>query len=311
MRSATDEPRLCFVLAPAFHGATLLALLLNNHSQVTALGDTVPKWNPESVCSCGVGFCSCSFWQTVSARLDTSRYAHLPLILPDAPWPLEGAPGESALAVLRRRLAYKLWQAELHFARRGVPLISAAARRPLKSFASTCSDFYELLCELHGTSVVVDGTKSVEKFRSLRRHYRETVDIPVIHLVRDPRGFARSWRANIGEALPVGATHWRDFHSRVARTREANRVLTVRYEDVCGDPRQELERVFAFLALESEDVVGPPRYPKKHHLVGNKMLLSFTGVIHEDERWRSELTLAEERRVLSGAGPLAQAYGYK
>ena len=34
--------RVAFVVCPSFHGATLLALLLNNHSQISALGDMLP-----------------------------------------------------------------------------------------------------------------------------------------------------------------------------------------------------------------------------------------------------------------------------
>jgi hypothetical protein len=34
--------QVAFVVCPSYQGATLLALLLNNHSQISALGDMLP-----------------------------------------------------------------------------------------------------------------------------------------------------------------------------------------------------------------------------------------------------------------------------
>jgi Sulfotransferase family len=310
MAAPSAGPRLCFVISPAFHGATLLSVLLSNHSEVTALGDTVPLRSPESPCSCGVGFQSCAFWQTVSARLDIERYAQLPTLLPPAPWPLERPPGSSPTAAFLRRLEYGLWEAELGLAQRGLPLVSAWARRPLQGFALAYQAFYQLVSELHGTSVVVDGTKSQEKFRSLRRYFGDRVDMSVIHLVRDPRGFARSWISYTGEEFEEGARRWRDYHEGVVRMREADRLLTVRYEDICEDPKREVDRIFSFLSIETEDVLGPPRYPKKNHILGNRMLESFTGEIREDERWKVDMSELEQQAVLRCAGAMAAHFNY-
>lgn len=310
MGARLERSQVCFVLAPAYHGATLLSLLLNNHSKITALADTLPMWEPESRCSCGVGFRSCTFWQTVADRLCTQRYAHLPTILPAAPWPLDRAPGSSSAAAFVRRVEYRIWGAELRLAPCRIPVISARARRPLETFASTHQAFYELLRDLHGTSVVVDGTKRQEKFRTLKRCYSGHTDMSVIHLVRDPRGFARSWSTYTGGDVENGAREWRDFHAEVLRMAEIDRLMTVRYEDICASPEREIERIISFLSLESEDLVGPPRYPEKHHLVGNKMLMSFTGAICEDERWKTELSEREKQAVLRSVGELASRFGY-
>jgi hypothetical protein len=45
--------RVFFVLAPSYHGATLLAKLVNAHPGVTALGDTMPSNRVDHFCGCG------------------------------------------------------------------------------------------------------------------------------------------------------------------------------------------------------------------------------------------------------------------
>src|ERR1700675_4464699 len=91
-----------FVVCPSYQGATLLALLLNNHSQISALGDTIPmrKWDP--VCACGRRVSECDFWQTVSNSLDTSRFSSLRTLLPPMPWPLSHRQIEASVVRLSR-----------------------------------------------------------------------------------------------------------------------------------------------------------------------------------------------------------------
>jgi len=85
----------------------------------------------------------------------------------------------------------------------------------------------------------------------------------------------------------------------------------LRYESLCSDPEAELLRLFDFLQISSERVVTAPKYPEKHHLIGNNMLRSFDGQVKLDTRWRTELTAAEQRTVLDCAGEFARRMGYE
>src|SRR5918911_1327506 len=62
---AARPMRVAFVVCPPFHGATLLALLLNNHSQISALGDMLPLRDRNQLCACGQPSRKCDFWSTV------------------------------------------------------------------------------------------------------------------------------------------------------------------------------------------------------------------------------------------------------
>lgn len=63
-----------FVLYPSFHGVALLALLLNNHSKISCLGDTIPTRKFDQVCSCGKKVSVCEFWLSIRSRLNTDQY---------------------------------------------------------------------------------------------------------------------------------------------------------------------------------------------------------------------------------------------
>jgi hypothetical protein len=84
----------------------------------------------------------------------------------------------------------------------------------------------------------------------------------------------------------------------------------LRYEDLCSDPETQLLRLFDFLQIVPEPVLTSPKYPQKHHLIGNNMLRSFDGQVKLDTRWQAELTAAEQRTVLQCAGDFARRMGY-
>ena len=83
----------------------------------------------------------------------------------------------------------------------------------------------------------------------------------------------------------------------------------MRYEDLCARPEDVTEEVFRFLGVEPERVLGPPRRPERHHLMGNRMLRSFDGSVRLDTSWRA-LADDELAATLRAAGSLARRYGY-
>jgi Sulfotransferase family len=305
--------RVAFVVCPSFHGATLLALLLNNHSRVSALGDTLPHRGAGHICACGELVDECSFWQTVSAGLDASRFANLPRLLPILPWPLgrrlvEGSvvhlSGSSRVNRAAGRVAGKLVDV-------GAPAVWRVRPTLVSDFTAVCRSFYRFVLDMHGTSLFVDGKKNSRRAALLARELQPTADVRIVHLVRDPRGFASSYRAHVGASLRESAWLWSELHRRMESLRELAPYSRLRYEDLCSDPDTELRRLFDFLRLAPEPVVTPPKYPEKHHLTGNNMLRRFDGRIELDTRWQAELNLSEQRTVLDCAGEFAKRMGYE
>ena len=302
--------RVVFVVCPSYHGATLLAALLNNHSQISALGDMLPL--PGHTCWCGKPPDECPFWRSVAERLDVSRPSELTTQLPAYAWPLTQRPLDGG--VVRWSGSVRLNRAAGRVARTAVdlalPAIWRAHPRPPAEFTRSYRSFYEFVVEQQGTSVFVDGQKSWRKAALLAQRLQPDVDVRIVHLLRDPRGFADSSRRHEGGGLRQSGWLWKDLHRRMVALQQLAPYHALRYEDLCSVPEQELPRLFDFIGVEPEDVVCPPKQLHKHHGLGNAALLRFAGDITYDGRWRISLTTAEQNTILRAAGPLARQYQY-
>ena len=75
-----------FVLCPSFHGASLLAILLNNHSKIISLGDTIPtRKTADFSCSCGRLIENCTFWSHIEDTQRKYNHSHSEHIAPLLP----------------------------------------------------------------------------------------------------------------------------------------------------------------------------------------------------------------------------------
>jgi Sulfotransferase family len=305
-------PRLGFVVCPSFHGATLLALLLNNHSAISALGDTNPTRGYDQICACRAKVSECGFWQTVSERLDTDRFSNLNVLLPEVPWPisnrLEGLPLRVSRHPTVNRAAGRVGATAADWL---LPLIWRRSSAAILDYMDVWTAFYRLVSDLHNTSVVVDGSKHPRKVSLMARKLGPPAEIRVIHLVRDPRGFVASRCRNIeGTDLRSSAWLWADMHRRIETLQSLVSYRRVRYEDLVLHTETEMAAIFEFLGLPGEAVVGPTRFHDKHHLMGNAMLFHFDGSVTLDERWREALTPHDQLRVLRFTGEMARRCGY-
>ena len=294
-----------------------LRLLLNNHSQVSALGDTLPHRGAGHICACGDLVEECSFWQAVSAGLDASRFANLPRLLPILPWPLgrRQAEGEVSFVSLeaaepqRRggaccRETCRRWcdRRLASTARRWSRISQPSVARSITS-CSTC---------MAPRCLSIEQRTGAERLYS-RRQLQPSADVHIVHLVRDPRGFTSSCRAHVARApsrvrLAVGRSSSPD---RIAARSGAILPSAVR-GSLLRPGQAELRRLFHFLRLSSESVVLRPHVsPKNIISSGNNMLRLFDGRIELDTRWQAELSLSEQRAVLDCAGDFAERMGYR
>jgi hypothetical protein len=299
----TDTLR--FVLCPSYHGATALAFLLNNHPRLSCLGDTLPWGDRNQSCSCGARVDECGFWQEIRRRLETDRYVGETQMLPLLPR-LFAAPRPNRLA------ARTLTGAALLLG----PWVGRIGGYATDDYLDAYHRFYAAIAELHGTSFVVDGSKSIGKVLALTALDRTGTRARVVHLVRDPRGFASSLKSRgvAPNRLRDVGREWRRIHRNVQRLFEGCSpfdYLRLRYEDLCRAPETSMNALFDFFGVEPADVCHPAREPRKNHIIGNRMLKTFDGQLKLDTRWQVALSPVEQGDVLGAAGPLASAYGYR
>lgn len=293
-----------FVLCPSYHGATALAFLLNNHPDLSCLGDTLPWAGRNQSCSCGARVDDCEFWQEIRRRLRTDRYAGeaqlLPLLPRLLPWPR-----------LNRMAAQGLTGASLVLG----PWVARLAGQATDEYLDAYRRFYSAIEELHGTRCVVDGSKSIGKVLALTALGDSGRRAKVVHLVRDPRGYARSLQSRgVAPArLREVGEQWQRIHRNIALLFDGRArcdYLRLRYEDLCRDADGTMNALFDFFGVDSAAVCHPPRDARKNHIIGNRMLRTFDGQLRLDARWRTELGPDEQADVLRGAGRVAADYGY-
>lgn len=95
-----------FVLCPGFQGATLISLILNNHSQLFALGDTNPTRRYDQRCACGERVSLCNFWQGLRRHADTDRFKSYENMLPIYPKFVPNHKVNQVLVLLWTKLPY-------------------------------------------------------------------------------------------------------------------------------------------------------------------------------------------------------------
>jgi hypothetical protein len=100
-----------------------------------------------------------------------------------------------------------------------------------------------------------------------------------------------------------------DAITRVTRlTRE--RVLRVRYHELCAEPQQQLVRIQEWMGVTPERLLRP--IDAGIHWIGNKSMRNFSGAISARESWRSELSEPEialvERMTSSSSKRLGEDF---
>jgi hypothetical protein len=305
--TAPERLRVVYLAGSGHTGSTLLALFLDAHPRIVSVGETSFKRKVQRrgganlVCTCGAAYAECPFWREVFRGVRSSG-----LELGAEQWSND--------------FRYQGWLTHRLLSRySGRPVLRAiqqAAAKVLPSHQARIEavrrvnvEFVRTVLRLAGADVFFDTSK-----RAMRlQHLLDTpeLDVRVVKLVRDVRGYVSSAKKR-GQSVPDAARTWRTDQENIehlTRRMPADRVMLLRYEDVCRDPRSWLKRTYGFCGVEAID---PPEavVSSEHHVIGNNMRRNEQIRIRLDESWRDRLTPAEQARVLDIAGPLPARFGY-
>ncbi|MDQ7904995.1 sulfotransferase [Phytohabitans sp. ZYX-F-186] len=228
--------RVLFVAGSGRSGSTLVTNVLGQADGVLAAGELRYLWQRGAVedrpCGCGQSFARCPMWTRVMKEVDADPAA--------------------VAAALRDRLRMRRLPALL-WRRRVEPHPAVAAL-----YAALGGDLVVDSSKLPPYGLLVDGLPGVE--------------VRVLHLVRDPRATAFSWRrrrgldgpgdARLMSRPPVAkaALLWLVWNATAALLwRRSGRYLRVRYEDFAADPAGVTRRI--------ADFAGVPAVPFDAHTV--------------------------------------------
>ena len=296
-----------FLMAHSFSGSTLLSFLLGAHPEIATVGEMfiAQGIDPQTyVCSCGQQIGECPFWRRISMEM-AARGIPYDVRRNEASFSTNGV----------GRISHLLLTAEprgavLETARSAALALIPGAKRELERRLRINEALAEVVTGLRGARAFVDASKRPGRLLHLRRI--PSLDIRVIHMVRDGRAVTRSTMRNLGRSAEDGARSWLAGARDAERLRPrfpADRWMTLGYEDLCRQPGATLDRISRFIGVAPGSSV-PDFRSVDHHIIGNRMRLSHTSEISLDERWRTEMPAEQIRAVERIAGPMLERYGY-
>lgn len=304
-----DRVKVLYIAGWGRSGSTLISSVLGSVPGFFAAGELAFLWaalhHREWRCSCRSLLTACPVWQQVleqglgEVNPDTIRAMHL---------------GVDAL-LNKKRYGWRVLG-------RAVPPDESG--RPL---LGRLEHFYGAMRDVTRARMIVDSSKV--PLYATWLHEMPSIDLYVLHLVRDPRAVAYSWSRPKDNMSGSGSFHiphrstvqsalrWSGVNQVVElmRRRLPLRYMRLRYTDFVRQPRQELEKVLHFVGEPAaENPIREDRtieLTSQHIAFGNPDRMQH-GTIHLAPRneWRDHLPAFDRRVVTLLCSPLMMRYGY-
>ena len=308
--AATETIRVVYIGGWGRSGSTLLARALGQVPGYAYAGEVRELWRRGCVenqpCGCGERFADCEFWSRVGQeafggwdRLPISEVLGLRYAV-DRGW--------TAPALLPERTRTRF---DDRVAR------SRAFLGPL----------YRAMARVAGAGTILDSSKLPGHALLLRGV--DGLDVRLVHLVRDSRGVAYSWR-KVADRDPMGtsgpllryaavsaSTRYLYYNALIRRAGRGGRYLLVRYEDFVAEPRRVLERILRF----SDGPPAPERLSfvrdaellltPDHTVDGNPVRFHVGPTrLRPDSEWETRLPRPDRIAVTALTYPMLRSYGY-
>ncbi|BCJ38698.1 sulfotransferase [Actinocatenispora thailandica] len=292
----SDRPAVVYLTGWCRSGTTLIGNLIGELPGALHVGELRYLWRhgvlgdgTNDTCGCGTRIADCPLWSAVLRRL--------------------GAP-DGVPDLLERQ--QRLLRTRHVGARLAAIPATIAARRDLERL-------YGAIAAEAGARIIVDSGKFPAEAATVCGSDR--VRPYVLHVLRDPRAVAESWRRPKAYIPAMSAcrstAYWVAFQQASARVGRAfpGRYQRLRYEDFAAAPADTLGAVLAGWGLAAAAPVtadGTAVLSPNHTVTGNPDRLRTGPVtIRPDERWRT--TSPRTTRYAAGllAAPWLHRYGYR
>jgi len=280
-------------------GTTLLGRVLGQQKGFCFVGELGMIWREGFIenrsCGCGKPFRDCDFWKEVVVAAF-------------------GRPTASDIAAISDlsnhvdRLRF-LFKNDFRFAsRRHLERVS--------QYRSILSSLYRALALISGQQLIVDSTKLPSRALLLDRV--SGLDVRTIHLVRDSRAVAFSWRrAKLRPQLSVwgSALEWNAVNIAWEYSRHLMKnYLRLNYEGFIQNPSASLKTMSSFLDEAINENFATPEemhFDVQHTISGNPIRFK-TGMVQLrlDDEWSHALPSSDRMITVAATFPLMLRYGY-
>jgi len=287
--------RILYLVGDSRSGSTLLQHLLSLQPGVHALGELRrlgAMARAGEACACGSPLGECEHWTKVCGdKPAAERTTELP------------REGKVWRLVMMREAAAL---------RGGLLPAGAFLRKRAHAAASECMRLYEAVAAETGATLLVDSSKEPDHFLHMRASYPDLVHPVFLH--RDGRGIISSKirRAGVSPKDAVEGYLWMQRLIETARRAVGlHRATEARYEDLCRDPKGELQRLLApfDVPVETTDLASLPGV--RHDIGGSPSFQGGErGEIQLDETWREDLSSEALEVFEECAGQMNRYRGY-
>ncbi|WP_030911034.1 sulfotransferase [Streptosporangium amethystogenes] len=314
MSDSPSPARVVFLGGLGRSGTTLLERLLGEVPGIVPLGEVVHLWArsvlADEACGCGEPFGTCPFWDKVGMRAFggwSADLAHRMIAL------RARVDRTRRIPALARMLAEE---------RAGNGRWPTPGTAELDEYVAVHRDLYDAAGEVADCPVVIDSSKHASLAFCLAA---AGVDVHVVHVVRDPRAVAHSWRRRVErpeDGRPM--THWSPSRTSLhwlsenlslgLLARRGIPVTQVRYEDLLGAPAETLRRLVAGIGLSCRlDFLSGnwAELSTAHTASGNPVRFTVGRTeLTRDDSWRAAAGSRQLRLVTALTWPLMIKYGY-
>ncbi len=306
-----QAPLVLFIAGSGRSGSTVLDRLLGAVRQFVSVGELKFIWErgfrENQLCSCGEPFRECRFWTAV---------------VREAAGPIASADVSQLFSLHRRvdRLRYLFC----------LPLTRVARgyRQRMGAYLRLLGALYQAVARVTGARVIVDSSKDPSTAYVLSEMHG--APLRVVHLVRDSRAVAYSWRRRKVRPEIVGdvrymprwgpafsSANWVLYNVLIEliRLRKVP-YLRVRYEDFVAAPMSTLARVVSFAGGNPDDIPEPAspgvfNIGVAHTISGNPVRFTRGRLeLRLDNEWHREMTLSDRAVVTGLTYPFLARYGY-
>ncbi len=255
------------------------------------------------LCGCGVPFRGCPVWGTIFDK----AFGGIDQIDP-------------------RKMLSLIWKVRTrHFPLLSLPFGKRLLIPRLRDVSGWLQDLYLSIHSSTRNSVIVDSSK-VPTYGYVVR-LLPTIDLYVVHLVRDSRAVAYSFRRRkleldtpgyLPQRSPVSVSMlWNGMNMGVEMLLKEfpRRYMLLRYEDFVQKPRESIVEILDFLGVEA------PMLPfRADHQVTIEATHTVSGnpdrfrtgriAIRLDDEWKTKMRRSDKAVVTALTWPLLVKYGY-
>ena len=303
-----DKIKVLYIAGSGRSGSTILNAILGQVDGFFAGSEIRGVWDcgvlENRNCGCGERFWHCDVWRPVFQTafggmegVDASQMVYYRESLAQTKF----LPG-----MMRRRDAGPQWTPGM------------------QEFMGHLAKLYRGIQTTTGCRVIVDASKWPSYGYLLQA--LPTIDLHVLHFVRDPRAVAFSWMRQ-KESAPGRwfpryspwrtAVYWLmwELSTDYLWRRPGQKFQLLRYEDFVAHPRQTVQQVVQFMGeemgerpfLDERTVSLAPT----HGVAGNPTrFLTGTVTVKADDEWASRMSGRSQRLVTAVTRPWLRRYGY-